>query len=216
MKTILCFGDSNSWGFIPAQATRYDYDTRWTGVAAKLLGDEYRLIEDSVSGRTTVYEDPCVNCRCGLSNLGYSLLAHAPIDLLILALGGNDLKFTDSDGSARGIARVIDTALKADAVFDAYSPIFPNGCKILLLGPPPFAPDIAQKRPGHALAQSAFESTLMAAKYRKLAEERQIAFLDETGYVAPSPADCIHFDPQSHARLGKAIAEKIKEIMEEA
>lgn len=213
MKTILCFGDSNSWGFIPAQATRYDYDTRWPGVAAKILGEEYRLIEDSISGRTTVYEDPCVKCRCGLNNLGYSLLAHAPIDLLILALGGNDLKFTDSDGSVRGITRIIDMALKADAVFDAYSPIFPNGCKILLLGPPPFTTDIAEKRPGHALAQSADESARMAAKYRRLAEERQIAFLDETEYAAASPEDCIHFDPQSHARLGRAVAEKIKEII---
>lgn len=212
MKTILCFGDSNSWGFIPAKATRYYYGTRWTGVAAQELGDEYHFIEDCISGRTTVYEDPCVSHRCGASNLGYSLLAHAPIDLVILALGGNDLKFTDSDGSVRGMGRMIDLVQKADAVFDSYSPIFPNGLKILLLGPPRFCEDIAIKRPGHALANSAAESAVLAGKYKKLAEERGIYFFDESECVEPSPADCIHLEPEEHKRLGMKIAEKIKEI----
>lgn len=212
MKTILCFGDSNSWGFIPAKATRYDRDTRWTGVAAKELGSDYVLIEDCVSGRTTVYEDPCVKFRCGADNLGYSLLAHAPIDLVILALGGNDLKFTDSDGSVRGMSRMIDLVRNADAVFDSYSPIFPNGCKILLLGPPRFSADIAEKRPGHALAGSALESTVLAKKYEKLAQEKNVYFFDESLYVEPSPEDCIHLAPGEHAKLGRAIAEKIREI----
>lgn len=212
MKTVLCYGDSNSWGFIPAKATRYDYDTRWTGVTAKLLGADYMFIEDSISGRTSVYEDPCVRFRNGMDNLGYSLLAHAPIDLFILALGGNDLKFTDANGSTRGVARIIDLVKKAETVFDPYSPIFPNGCKILLLGPPPFSMDISEKRPGHALADSAYESTLLAGKYRKLAEEKCIYFLDETEYVTASAEDCIHLGTDDHARLGKAIARKIKEI----
>lgn len=212
MKTILCYGDSNAWGFIPAKATRYDYEARWTGIAAKQLGPGYMFIEDSISGRTSVYEDPCVRYRNGMDNLGYSLLAHAPIDLFILALGGNDLKFTNADGSTRGVARIIELVTKAEAVFDPYSPIFPNGCKILLLGPPPFAMDISEKRPGHALADSALESSLLAEKYRKLAEEKGLYFLDETKYVTASAEDCIHLGPDDHARLGKAIAEKIKEI----
>ena len=212
MKTILCFGDSNSWGFIPAKATRYDQATRWTGVAAQALGDGYRIIEDCISGRTTVYEDPCASYRCGAACLGYSLLAHAPIDLVILALGGNDLKFTDSDGSVRGMGRMIDLLERADAVFGSYSPIFPNGLKILLLGPPRFSEDISVKRPGHALANSAAESAVLAGKYKKLAEERDIYFFDESEYVEPSPADCIHLEPEGHKLLGEKIAEKIKEI----
>ena len=213
MKTILCYGDSNAWGFVPAMATRYAPDVRWTGVAAGILGDGYRIIEDSISGRTSVYEDPCVNCRCGSAGLGYSLLAHAPIDLVILAVGGNDLKFTDSDGSMRGVARLVDLVRNADAVYDAYSPIFPNGCKILLLGPTVFSPDIPVKRPGHALAGSAEESTKLSEKYRRVAEEKGICFLDELQYAYPSDADCIHLTPEGHAKIGKAVAEKILEIL---
>lgn len=214
MKTILCYGDSNAWGFIPAKATRYDYDIRWPGITAKLLGEEYRLIEDCISGRTTVYEDPCVKCRCGSDNLGYSLLAHAPLDMVILALGTNDLKFTDSNGSMRGIARLIDLTLNADVAFDAYAPVYPNGVKLLLIGPPVIDASIPEKRPGHALADAAHESTLLSEKYERVAKEKGIYFLDASRYVKPSPADCLHMEPEEHAKLGKAVAEKIRGIFE--
>lgn len=215
MKNILCFGDSNSWGFIPALATRYDRDTRWPGVCASILGDEYHIIEDCISGRTSVYEDPCVSKRCGADNLGYSLLAHAPIDLVIIAVGGNDLKFTNSDGAMRGVARLVDLVRNADAVYDAYAPVFPKGCKILLLGPIVFDPDISWKRPGHALADKAHESTLLAEKFKRVAEEKGIYFFDESLYGKPSPADCIHMEPEYHKILGEKIAEKIREIFAE-
>lgn len=214
MKTILCYGDSNSWGYIPAVSTRYPYDQRWPGIAAGLLGSEYRMIEDSISGRTTVYEDPCHKCRCGLDNLGYSLLAHAPVDMVILALGTNDLKFTDADGSARGIARMIEQIQAADLVFDACSPLYPKGLKLLVIGPSGIDSSIQQKRPRHALAQKAGESVLLAEKYREVAEEKGAYFLSAADYTTPSPADCLHFDPESHMRLGRAAAEKIREIFE--
>lgn len=212
MKTILVYGDSNCWGFVPAKATRYPKETRWPGVMAKELGDEYAVIEDCISGRTSVYEDPCVRCRNGADNLGYSLLAHAPIDLVILGVGGNDLKFTDSDGSMRGVARIVDMVKNADILFDAYAPVFPEGCRILLLGPPVFDPDISVKRPGHALAEKAYESTLLSGKYARVAEEKGIWFFDESALAKASPADCIHMEPEEHLRLGLAIAEKVKEI----
>lgn len=215
MKNILCFGDSNAWGFIPAQATRYDRSVRWTGIVSESLGENYRLIEDCISGRTTVYEDPCVKCRCGMSSIGYALLAQAPLDMVILALGPNDLKFTDSDGSMRGIARLVDLVKNADIVFDSYAPIFPNGVKILLLGPPLIRDDIGEKRPGHALANAAHESKLLAEKYRRVAEEKEIHFLDVSGISEASPADCLHMEPESHKAIAKAVAEKIRSIFEE-
>lgn len=212
MKTVLCYGDSNAWGFIPAKATRYEYEQRWPGIVAGILGGEYRIIEDSISGRTSVYDDPCVNCRSGKDGLGYALLANAPIDLVILAVGGNDLKFTDSDGSMRGVARLVDLIRNADSVYDSYAPIFPNGCRILLLGPTVFSPEISVKRPGHALANSVEESKLLAEKFKRVAEEKNIYFLDESKYAYPSDRDCIHLLPEDHERLGKVIAEEIKRI----
>ena len=62
MKTILCYGDSNTWRTIPRwqdspiPSDRYDEDTRWTQRLAKALGAEYRIIEEGLGGRTTIYD----------------------------------------------------------------------------------------------------------------------------------------------------------------
>ena len=87
MKRILCYGDSNTWGHMPAKGTRYGADIRWPTVAGSILGSEYQIIEDSISGRTTVFEDPNLAGRNGYDCLKYSLLAHLPIDLMIIAIG---------------------------------------------------------------------------------------------------------------------------------
>ncbi len=212
MKNILCFGDSNAWGFMPARATRYEKGIRWTGVAASTLGSEYNFIEDCISGRTTVYEDPCVNCRCGSAGLGYSLLAHAPLDMLIFALGTNDLKFTDSDGSLRGIVRLIDLATNADKVYDAYAPIFNENAKFLLLGPPIINPEIKKLRPGHALANAASESMLLSKKYEQAAKDKGIDFISISELAFPGKEDCLHLSAESHKIIGIAVAKKIIDI----
>ena len=215
MKNILCFGDSNAWGFIPAKATRYEKTIRWTGIASSLLGANYNFIEDCISGRTTVYEDPCVNCRCGSSSLGYALLANAPLDMVIFALGTNDLKFTDSDGSLRGITRLIDLTLNADKVYDSYAPIFNDNAKMLLLGPPIINPKIKELRPTHALANAAYESTLLANKYKRVAEEKGIYFLSLASLASPDITDCLHLSAESHAIIGQEVAKTIQRILQE-
>ena len=212
MKNILCFGDSNTWGFMPAKATRYEKNIRWTGIAAAKLGQEYNFIEDCISGRTTVYEDPCVKCRCGSASIGYSLLAHAPLDMLIFALGTNDLKFTDSDGSLRGITRLIDMAFHADILFDAYAPVFREDAKFLLLGPPIINPRIKELRPAHALANAAPESILLAPKYKQVAKDKGIYYLSVADLACPGEEDCLHLSAESHSRIGNAVADKILEI----
>lgn len=212
MKTILCYGDSNAWGFVPAKATRHPRNVRWPRVAARALGEEYELIEDSISGRTSVYEDPCLQNRCGLSNLGYSLLASAPLDLAILCLGTNDLKFTDCDGSARGISKLIDCIRNADVLYEAFDPIFAEEKKILLIAPPIIHPNISATRPGHSLAHAAEESLYFAEKYRKVAEDKGVYFLNAAQFVTPSPADCLHLEAEEHKKLGLAVADKVREI----
>lgn len=67
MKHILCYGDSNTHGYIPGGG-RYDDDTRYTGILAKLLGSDYRIIEEGLNSRTS----PCdhfdaIQKRNGLS-----------------------------------------------------------------------------------------------------------------------------------------------------
>ena len=91
-KTILCYGDSNTWGYNPVNGLRYPEDVRWTGRLQKLLGPSYRVIEEGCNGRTTVYADPEEGWKCGLTYLCPCLNSHKPIDVVILMLGSNDLK----------------------------------------------------------------------------------------------------------------------------
>ena len=92
MKEILCYGDSNTWGFTPTTGARYPYAVRWPGALGALLGSGCRITENGVNGRTTVFNDPDFPCRNGKTGLGYALCAGKPFDLVILMLGTNDLK----------------------------------------------------------------------------------------------------------------------------
>src|SRR5258708_36347550 len=92
MKVILAFGDSNPFGHDPATGARFAPDVRCTGVAQRHLGAGYRVIEEGLGGRTTVFDDPIEPDRCGLTYLRPCLLSHRPLDLVVIALGCNDMK----------------------------------------------------------------------------------------------------------------------------
>ena len=81
---ILCFGDSNTYGYRPDGSGRFDADTRWTGLLQKKLGTNDRIIEEGLCGRTTVFSDELREGRRGLDTIGILLESHAPVDLLPL------------------------------------------------------------------------------------------------------------------------------------
>ena len=104
---ILCFGDSNTYGYCPDGSGRFDADTRWTGLLQKKLGTNDRIIEEGLCGRTTVFSDELREGRRGLDTIGILLESHAPVDLLILMLGTNDCK-TRYNASAGTIAKGLE------------------------------------------------------------------------------------------------------------
>ena len=91
-KTILCYGDSNTWGYDPVNACRYDRNIRWPGVLQKELGQAYYVKEEGLCGRTTVWDDPVEGHKNGLKQLTPILHSHCPLDLVVIMLGTNDLK----------------------------------------------------------------------------------------------------------------------------
>ena len=90
MKNILCFGDSNTWGydvttFNPeiGSGQRMPFDVRWPGRVQNILGSEYHIIEDALNARTVMNQDPYFPHRLGIAGLEAALDAHAPLDLVI-------------------------------------------------------------------------------------------------------------------------------------
>lgn len=213
MKRILCYGDSNTWGFTPVTGKRYTPDVRWTGVMQSTLGADYAVCEDGISGRTTVWEDPFAPCRNGLEGIGYGLLRAKPVDLVVLMLGTNDLYHTNAFGYYRGLSRVVRKILDAPMQFLDSSPVFVQEPQVLLVSPITLHPNIAALRPELELGQKYTESTQFAAYTERVAKEYGLPWMDAARVACASGADGIHMEPDSHAALGKAIGEMVLEIL---
>lgn len=209
-RTILCFGDSNTWGFIPgADGGRYAPEQRWPGVMQEALGEEFAVIEEGQNGRMTVWNDPMETgvSKCGLDHLPVVLETHKPLDLVIIMLGTNDLK-SYMGHSATSIAQGAITL--ADLVLESDSGVKHKAPKVLLVCP-------AAVSEGHCPFWHLFDgapetSKDMPAAYEELARDRGIPFLNAGDFaVCPEP-DCIHLDEVGHASLGAAMADKVKSI----
>ena len=112
-KTILCYGDSNTWGYISSTGGRYPESVRWTGVMARELGTDYQVVEAGLNGRTTVFDDPVAPGRNGYEFLHVTMASAAPLDAMIIWLGANDCKArfaATSMNIGRGYQRLIQKA----------------------------------------------------------------------------------------------------------
>jgi lysophospholipase L1-like esterase len=208
MADIVVFGDSNTWGYDPATGTRFAPGTRWTGVMAAALGSEHRVIEEGLNGRTTVFLDPIEPDRRGADYLPPCLRSHAPLDLLIIALGCNDMKARFNVSAAEiayGAERLVMLALA--------EPVGPRGrpLRVLLVAPPPIA-----KLTGFAdmFRGAEAKSRDLAQRYAEVAERRGVGFVDAGQFVHCSDLDGIHYEADQHAVLGRALAEAVSIVLE--
>jgi lysophospholipase L1-like esterase len=212
-KTILCFGDSNTWGFDPVASesspipVRHAWAKRWTGVCAHSLGSDYRIVEEGQNGRTTVHDDPLMPNTNGGIYLPACLESHKPIDLVVLMLGTNDLKakFNLSAGEiASGAGILARSILKSEAGPDGRAP------KVLLVTPPVIEdmsglPDLADK-----FAGAREKSLKFPEAYEAVAKELGCEFLDTQPLIETSKIDALHLEESEHGKLGEAIAAAVR------
>ena len=210
-KRILCFGDSNTWGYIPGTGERYPDDVRWTGVMKNILGDDFTVLEDGISGRTTVYDQPWAVGRNGRKGLDYSLQSQMPLDLIIIMLGSNDLSMVDLGQVELGINEVARVAKNANEIIRTTTPVFPNGSKVLLIAAPPFnkSYDSDSGRPGKYADSLRFPEIT-----KRVADQIGTYYMDSGLYAVVSDIDC-HLLPEGHKKLGEAVAKKVLEIFGE-
>lgn len=213
-RSILCFGDSLTWGWIPVEQSsptlRYPFEQRWTGAMAAELGDGYSIIEEGLSARTTSIDDPSDPRLNGSAYLPSALASHLPLDLAILLLGTNDTKsyFRRSPYEiAIGMGKLAGQVLTcAGGVGTPYP-----APKLLIVAPPPLAPMPDPWFEG--MFAGGYEKSLELAKhYRALASFLKVDFLDAGEFVTTDGVDGIHFSAETNLRLGRAIATKVVEI----
>ena len=209
MKTILCFGDSNTYGANPIGGPRFDLHTRWAGVLRDTLGLNYWVVEEGCNGRTTVWDDPIEGDKNGSAYLPACLQSHAPMDLVIILLGTNDLKHRfglSADDIARGGGALADMCLKSQHGPDSKAP------KVLLMAPPPLAP-LGKTCFVDMFAGGEEKSRDLGACFGRIATQYGCEFLDLSKVVVSSRVDGIHLDAPEHAKLGRAVADKVRKII---
>lgn len=203
---VLCYGDSNTWGYVPGKGERYDYNTRWTGIMGNKLGGEYRIIEEGLNGRTTVFEDPFTvgYNRSGKGYLGTCLMTHKPLDIILIMLGSNDLKAVynaDAFEIAKGINSLIQIirGLPCGGSADK-SP------EIRIISPPDLGElsDFAAQFSGFA-----DKIKRLPVEYEKVAKENNVLYFNATQIVKGSSLDGVHLDEKGHKKLGEALAKWI-------
>jgi lysophospholipase L1-like esterase len=207
MKTVLCYGDSNTWGYDPVSQDRFARDERWPGVLRQELGEEYLVIEEGQGGRTTVWDDPIEGYKNGKEYLIPCLETHQPLDLVVIMLGTNDLKKRFSVSAfdiANSVGVLVDVVYKSAAG--------PNGsvAKVLVLAPPPVA-----RLTGFAEMFEGAEakSRKFSEHYRRIAQEKGCELLDTAQVIVSSDLDGIHFEKGEHQKLGRAVAARVREIL---
>ncbi len=210
--TILCFGDSNTWGQTPDKINRYAADVRWTGQLQKQLGDDFYVDEEGLGSRTTDLDYSKRSGRNGKTYLQPCLASHGPFDVVILMLGTNDFKI-EFDRSAADVAQALKglvQIIQSDAKDKAGA-----APKIILVSPISIdenAPHFKEFYTDYYDHESAVKSQQLSAEIQKVAEQTGCSFVDAST-VAKSGDDGLHFDEASHPVLGTLLAEKVKELI---
>ena len=207
MTTVLCYGDSNTYGYNPVNGLRYPKDVRWPGVLQKLLGEEYEVIEEGCNGRTTVFEDVEEPWKAGLGYLRLCLNTHKPIDFVIMMLGSNDLKrmfHASAQEIADGVEELVRIIKEFTKEKQGYIP------KVVLVSPPEIGKDIATSEFSRSFDEDAIiRSKKLPILYEKIAKKYECIFFDAAKVVEASEVDSLHLMPEAHKKLAEAFYDRI-------
>ena len=203
MQTVLIYGDSNTHGTKPlqrpGQSERFSPAHRWPAVMAARLGGDVRVIDEGLPGRTTVHDDPIEGgARNGLSVLPAILPSHAPIDLLVIMLGTNDLKSRFSVTSweiARSVERLV-LAARAEL----------PGLAVLIVAPVPVR-EVGGLKEVYVGAERRQEG--LNAHLAQIAKAQGCGFVDAGSYIEVSDIDGVHWDAEAHVSFAAVMAEKV-------
>ena len=206
MKKVLCFGDSNTYGFVPGKCTRYDKNTRWTGVLQALCGSDFSIIEGGCNNRTAFVDNPA-----GAEQTGYKILPEYftkdYFDIVVLAIGINDLQLffrPTLEEFEQGIEKLIKIT----------KDLSPNA-KIILVCPSKL--DLAGIKSGVFNFQfdetSVEKSYHLPQIYKKLAEKNACELVDLNEIVKVSPLDGLHFSAESHKTIAENLYKNLKQTI---
>lgn len=204
MKNILAFGDSLTWGSNPHTTGRHAPADRWPTAMAEGL-DDVHVITEGLRGRTTAFARPSASAEMsGVVALPMLLHSHAPLDLIIIMLGTNDIYEGFASNQIRdGLARLVE-------IIRHHPWRLPEACnpRIMLVSPPPVTqgdcPDVTEEK--------VIQSETLAEIIKALALDNDCAFFDAAGVCRASPVDGFHLEAGDSRALGIALRVEVQAL----
>lgn len=211
MKTILCYGDSLTWGYNAETQKRHVFGDRWPTVLSKNLGSDVTVIAEGLAGRTTAYDDHVADCdRNGARILPTILHSHDPIDLVILFLGANDLKPTVCGtpfGAVRGMERLVELVHHHAWAFNAK-----DVPQVLIVAPPPFC-KTSNRAVASVFADGIEKSLELAELFENIADDRGCGFFNAGSVAQTTPLDGVHLDAKNTRAVGEGIEPVVRRML---
>lgn len=206
MKKVLCFGDSNTYGFVPGKCTRYDKNTRWTGILQSLCRNELEVIEAGCNNRTAFIDNPA-----GIEQTGYKILPKylkaEYFDIIILAIGVNDLQLffrPTLEEFEQGIEKLVqitkELSPKSKIILTCPAKLNLDGINNGIFS---FQFDEISVEKSYHLPQI----------YKKLAEKHACKLVDLNEIVKVSPLDGLHFSAESHKTIAENLYKNLKQTI---
>ena len=216
-RHIVCFGDSNTFGYCadPKDCAdsggRFNEDERWPQLLQKALGEEYLVIEEGLCGRTTVFNDPFSDTRSGLDYIIPCVSSHGPVDLLIIMLGTNDVKERFASSPAcigMGMGRLISAAMP-------HCSWGSKGVNVLVIAPPHIHEEIYQTSHANTMGAGCVEKSRELAHFYKVYCQRPgVHHLDaqEIGCEL-NQIDHLHLTKKGHATLAERLIQLVPQLI---
>lgn len=203
MKTVLCYGDSLTWGYNAETGGRHQYNDRWPSVLQKALGSDVTVISEGLNGRTTAFDCGLADCdRNGARVLPTILETHAPIDLVIIMLGTNDLK-PYIHGSAVAAMKGVDKLVSL--IRHHHWRVSEWDAPEILIMSPPHLCETATMLTASLYVDKIEESTMFSSLYRDLADDLGCGFFDAASVAVTSPVDGVHLDAENTRAIGRGV-----------
>ena len=216
MKRVLCFGDSNTYGFdgremaVTGDFSRFDEETRWTHLLGNMLGNGWCVYEAGMGGRTTVFDDPLEYGRNGLKALDVVFKSNEPVDLVTIMLGTNDLKDM-FNASAEVISWGMEQLIQRlqDLIARSRNP----QTKILIIAPANVSATSAGSYMYGFSEHSVAKGRELPRLYAALAQKYGCSFWDASRHVSVDPSDGTHLNPQGHRLFAESLLPVIQSIL---
>lgn len=211
MKSVLCYGDSLTWGSNAETGGRHHFEDRWPSVLQKALGPSVNVIAEGLGGRTTAFDCKLVDAdRNGASVLPTLLESHAPLDLVIIMLGTNDLK-PYIHGSAITAMKGIDRLVRL--VRHHHWRVSEWDAPEILIVSPPLVCETADPVMGALYRGAIPESAMLASLYRDLADDLGCGFFDAASVAKASPTDGVHLDAENTRAIGRGLEPVVRMML---